>query len=75
MILLHRFKEKIGTERPTIAGTETFTRTRAESNDRDPYIMAMTKTATAIRAESPDTDQSTKSGTVFPRHSDSDYNK
>jgi hypothetical protein len=72
MILLHRFQEGVTAEEPIIAGTATFTRTRSESNDQDPFILAQTKTATAVQAESQDTDFSSTSGRIFPPQCDLD---
>lgn len=70
MILLHRYMESVGSELPLNAGTATFTRTRNEANDQDPFFMAGTKTSTAVRTEAQDADYDRKWGAVFPRSCD-----
>ena len=75
MILLHRFQEPVTAAEPVVAGTATFTRTRSESNDQDPFFLAKTKTATMVRAEAPDTDHSATSGRIFPPQCDPDYHQ
>ena len=72
MILLHRFQEPITATEQVVAGTATFTRTRSESSDADPFAQVRTKTATFVRAEAPDTDYTATSGRIFPPQLDPD---
>ena len=72
MILLHRFQEAVTADELVAAGTATFTRTRNESNDQDPFAKAQTRSVTAVKAEAVDTDYSATTGRIFPPQSDPD---